>query len=159
VLPIFRIGNFGASPRYSVHVLPALALLLSRAIEPWWEGEPLRSSGLLATLALAAWIVTRQVGDRFVASILVVYAIIVLTARLWPGPLAVVQAAALAAAGPLLPVRFEVGRALTAPYLDPMVQWLESHPDQANAPIYTNSQLLAPRLEANGRLPRAEVFF
>ena len=159
VLPIFKIGNFGASPRYSVHVLPVLALLLGRAVEPWWEGERLRASGLVATLLLAAWMATRQTDQRVIIPFLVVYAMIVTIARLHPGALAVMLVAALAAAGPLLPVRFEIGRAITAPYLDPIVEWLQAHPAEAAAPIYTNSQLLAPFLENRGRPPGAGVFF
>jgi hypothetical protein len=57
-----------------------------------------------------------------------------------------------------MPLRFEVGRALTAPFMDPILDWLESHPAEANAPIYTNCQLLAPMLEARGREP-GSVFY
>jgi hypothetical protein len=159
VLPIFRIGNFGASPRYLVHVLPALALLLGRAVEPWWEGEPLGVSRLVATLLLAVWMATRQTDQRVVVPFLVAYAVVVTIAQLRPGALAVMLVAAFAAAGPLLPVRFEIGRAITAPYLDPIVQWLRSHPAEATAPIYTNSQLLAPFLEARVRPARADISF
>src|SRR4029079_6552815 len=33
VLPIFHIGAYGDSPRYLLHLLPALALLIGRALE------------------------------------------------------------------------------------------------------------------------------
>ncbi len=159
VLPIFKIGNFGASPRYSAHVLPVLALFVGRVVERWWDGEPLPVSRLLATLLLAAWMATRQVDYAVVTPLLVGYAIIVLTARLRPGTLPVMQVAVLVATGPLLPIRSEVSRPITAPYLDPMAEWLRSHPTEVTGPIYTNSQLLAPFLEARGYLPRTEVFF
>jgi hypothetical protein len=58
----------------------------------------------------------------------------------------------------LLPLRFEVGRAITADYLDPIIDWLDAHPDEARRPIYTNSQLLAPYLEIRGR-PPGSVYF
>jgi hypothetical protein len=158
ILPMFGIGNFGASPRYSVHVLPALALLLGRAVEPWWEGDRLDASRLCAVLLLAVWVATRQIDARIVVPIVLAYAAVVAAARFGRGRLAVMLAVALASAGPLLPIRFEVGRALTASYLDPMVEWLDEHPEQSAAPIYTNSQLLAPFLEGRGR-PPGTVFF
>lgn len=158
VLPIFHVGNFGASPRYSIHVLPALALLLGRAVEPWWEGARLDMTRLFAVLLLGVWMATRQADTRIVIPILIAYAVIVVAARIGYGKLAAMLTVGVAAVGPLLPVRFEVGRALTAGYLDPIVEWLDAHPDQAREPIYTNSQLLAPFLEERGR-PPGTVFY
>lgn len=158
ILPIFKIGNFGAAPRYSIHVLPALALLLSRAVEPWWDGERLPPGRLFVVLAVAAWMATRQADPRVVVGLLVAYGALGTVAWLRPGALAVMLVAVLSAAGPILPVRFEVGRAITASYLDPVVGWLESHPEEADVPIYTNSQLLAPFLESRG-WPTQRIFF
>jgi hypothetical protein len=156
---MFRIGNFGAAPRYSVHVLPALALLLGRAVEPWWEGKRTPVFRLLAILSLAAWVATRQSDQGAILFFLIAYATVAIIAWIRPGALAVTLVAVLAAVGPLLPVRFEVGRSITASYLDPVVRWLQSHPAEANAPIYTNSQLLAPFLELRGRSPEGGVVF
>lgn len=150
LLPIFKIGNFGAAPRYSVHILPALALLLSRAVEPWWDGERPRHSRLAVIFIAAAWMATRESQPAVVAGFLAAYAAVLAAAWFRPGVPAVLLVAALAAAAPLLPVRFEVGRAITASYLDPMVEWLESHPEEARKPIFTNSQLLGPFLEGRG---------
>jgi hypothetical protein len=94
-----------------------------------------------------------------VVPLLLAYAVIATLAWLRPGALAVMLVTALTALGPLLPVRFEVGRALTAAYLDPMVDWLESHPSEAANPIYTNSQLLAPFLYARGHPAYKNVSF
>lgn len=150
LFPIFKIGNFGAAPRYSVHVLPALALLLSRAVEPWWEGARERPSRLLVVFIAAAWMATRESDPTVAAGILIAYGLLVAIARYRPGTPAVMVVVALAVAAPILPVRFEVGRAITAAYLDPMVEWLEAHPGEAAGPIYSNSQLLAPFLENRG---------
>jgi hypothetical protein len=158
VLPIFHIGNFGASPRYSIHVLPALGLLLGRAVEPWWEGNQLEQSRTWAVLLLAVWVATRQTDASIVVPIILAYGAIVAAARLGFARLAVMLTVGLVAAGPMLPVRAEVGRALIASYLDPIVGWLEDHPEAARNPIYTNSQLLAPFLEARGR-PPGTVFY
>ncbi len=153
ILPIFHIGSFGSSPRYAAHLLPALALLLGRVVEPWWEGERLDTARLLAMLLLASWVVTRQIEVSMFAPVLVTYAAIVAAARLRVGAVAVMLVVALAATGPLLPVRTEAGRFDTAPYLDLIAEWLRAHPEEANTPIYTNAQLLAPFVEARGRPP------
>jgi hypothetical protein len=139
-------------------VLPALALFLGRAVEPWWEGERLDTSRLWAVLLLAAWLVTRQADTRIMIPIVLACAAVVAAARMGRGKLAVTLTILLIMVGPLMPLRFEVGRALTASYLDPMVEWLDDHPKEASAPIYTNSQLLAPLLEGRGRTP-GSVFY
>lgn len=155
VLPMFRIGNFGAAPRYMMHLLPALALLVGRALEPWWEGERPGLGALLGAMVLAVWLATRQVDERATGILLVGYTLVLAAAWLRRDTVAVGLATMLAVAGPLLPLRTDVGRAADAKYLGPMVAWLMAHPAQITGPIYTNSQLLGPFLER--RLPGADV--
>lgn len=146
VFPILRLGNFGSSQRYSLHLLPALALLVGRAIEPWWEGERPRVLSWLATALLVLWVSTRY-DARTAQVVLALSAVVLVAACFRAGAVAAASAAALAVIGPVLPLRTEVLRMTTAPYLDPMVAWLDAHPEQSESPIYTNAQLLGPRLE------------
>jgi hypothetical protein len=52
VLPVFRLANFGFVPRYAVQVLPAVALLSTRAVEPWLEAR--RGLGTAASVGIVA---------------------------------------------------------------------------------------------------------
>src|SRR5262249_34463771 len=154
VLPIFRIGNFGSAPRYMLCLLPAFALLLARSVEPWWEGERPRTGRLVATVAIAVWIATRQ--DDALAVTLLVGAVLLVLAATWrSGTWAVALATALVALGPALPLRTQASRFATAAYLDPVLAWLREHPPATPATIYTNSQVLGRFLEK--RLPGVEV--
>ena len=155
LLPIFHVANFGAMPRYLLHILPALALLVGRVVERWWEGEPPRAVVVLVTALLALWVATRQLDGRATEILSGAYALVLALAWLRAGTLATVAALALAAVGPLLPLRTEVTREATARYLDPILAWLQAHPARGADPIYTNGQLLALFLER--RLPRADV--
>ncbi|MGH7126209.1 MAG: hypothetical protein ACREFI_17670, partial [Stellaceae bacterium] len=85
VLPLFHLANFGTSPRYSMLVLPALALLVARAFEPWWEGERPAVATLVAVLAFAVWLATRQQNSTAVALLVIAYVILVATAFLRSG--------------------------------------------------------------------------
>ncbi len=156
VLPIFRVGNFGAAPRYLMLLLPALALLVGRALEPLWEGECPALASLLGTALLVVWLATRCLDARATQILLIGYALVLAAAWLGVGILVAAIAAVLVAAGPVLPLRTDVGRAMDTKYLDPMVAWLETHSSQIAGPIYTNVQLLAPTLER--RLPAADVY-
>lgn len=161
ILPMFGAGGFGDSPRYTVHVLPALALLLGRTAGQWWDGE---RPNLLQTAAIAlaaVWITTRQTNYDELVIVFVAYAGIVLAARLRQPAWAMSLALALVIGAPLLPVRHDVGRRITASYLDPIAEWLEAHPEVAtdDTPIYTNSQMLAPFLEGRGHAPKAGIYF
>ena len=156
VLPIFHIANFGAMPRYLLHILPALALLVGRALEPWWEGERSNAGVMLGTAFLTLWVATRQLDGRATEILVVAYALVLAAAWLRAGTLATAFAVGLALTGPLLPLRTEVTRAATAKYLDPMLAWLKAHPERSAGPIYTNGQLLALFLER--RLPGVDVY-
>ena len=46
---------------------------------------------------------------------------------------------------------------MTAPYLDPLLDWLRAHPEQISGPVLTNSQLLSAFVE--NRLPEVDVRF
>lgn len=54
VLPRFRIVNFDYSPRYSLEVLPVLALLVARASNRWPRLSSLSAGGTAAALAALA---------------------------------------------------------------------------------------------------------
>src|SRR5262249_51811795 len=60
VMPIFQLGNFGTSPRYSLVLLPGIALLTSRVVEPWFERERPRLGRLVAMALFGTWLATRQ---------------------------------------------------------------------------------------------------
>ena len=153
VLPLLHFGNFGASPRYSIHVLPALAIIVGRIVVRLSDGEKLPTSSMALTAVIALWLITRQVNNTVVVPFLVAYGIILFTARTNPGPRVVAAVLALTLTGPLIPVRAETTRARMAPYLAPIVSWLDRNPEFSNRTIYTNSQLLAPFLESRGRPP------
>ncbi|MFI5365361.1 MAG: hypothetical protein ACHQ4J_07030 [Candidatus Binatia bacterium] len=157
VLPIFHIGNFGTSPRYSMALLPALAVLAGRAFEPWWSGERPTLVTLVAMALFAGWLATRQQDGTAVALLLIANLIFIAAVGLQLGTPTAALAVALMVAGPLLPIRLDVGRTITAQYLDPMVDWLRAHGDRISGPVLTNSQLLAPFVE--GRLARVDVRF
>jgi hypothetical protein len=157
VLPIFHIGNFGTVPRYSLVLLPALALLAGRAVEPWWRGERPAIATLAAMFVLAVWLATRQ-QDGTAAAVLLVGNLLLIAAAARPlGTAAVAVAAALMMAGLLLPIHRDVGRSLTASYLEPMVDSLRRHRDRISGPVLTNAQLLSSFAES--RLPGADVRF
>lgn len=159
VLPIFKIGNFGASPRYSIHVLPAYALLVSRVFGSWWYERRPTLAGSMFVVGLVLWMATRQPAAWLSVAIPLTY--VAILAATWANAPTVAMGlvCALLAAGPILPLRVEIGRALTAPYLDPMVTWLRAHRREAEVPIYTNAHLLAPYLAAQGDATSERVTF
>lgn len=155
VLPILQIGNFGAGPRYLLHVLPAAALLAGRAIGSWeGSGRPDRALLLLAAV-VGLWVASRQLDARAGAILVAAYAVVLGAAACRAATVAAALVVALLVAGPLLPLRIELTRGATAGYLDPVLAWLRAHPEHQGAPIYTNAQLLAFFLSS--RLPQADV--
>lgn len=148
VLPILRVGNFGSSQRYSLHILPALALLIGRAMDPWWEKQRPSASALVGAFVLAIWVATRQ-AEGLTAPLIIITTCAAVLAAAWvrAGELALVLTLSLVVVGPWLPRQDEVTRSATAPYLDPMIAWLDEHPELDRFPLYTNAQLLAPQLE------------
>jgi hypothetical protein len=152
ILPILQIGYFGSSPRYSLHLLPALALLIGRAVSPWWGGERPRPAALLGMILVGIWMATRQQNDGVVWTLLVTYALILAAAWMRSSTVAVTVAVGLALTGPFLPLRTELA---VPKYLDPLVAWLQAHPEDITGPIYTNGQIVAPLLAQ--RLPDADV--
>jgi hypothetical protein len=157
VLPIFEIGNFGTSPRFSLALLPPLALLIGRAFDPWWDGDRPALPTLGVMLVLAIWLATRQQNGLAAALLLVGNVLLIGSVGLRLRTTAAGLALALMAVGPLLPVHRDVGRSVTAPYLDPLLDWLRAHPEQISGPVLTNSQLLSAFLE--NRLPDVDVRF
>jgi hypothetical protein len=153
VLPIFRIGNFGAAPRYLMHVLPALALLVGRALEPWWQGERPGVGSLLATAGLSLWVVTRQQNQSVLLVLIAIYTLALTAAWLRRGTLVAVLVVLLTFAGPFLALRTDVARPR---YLDLIAGWLTEHRDEWTGPIYTNAQLLAPFVAR--RFPGTEIY-
>jgi len=155
VLAILHVGAYGDSPRYLLHLLPALALLVGRTLEPWWDGER-PSVALLLALALGiVWVATRQQDARAAQILLVAQGLLLAAVWLRAGTVVAALAVMLVLLGPALPLRTQLTRADTARYLAPMTAWLEAHPQERAAPIYTNAQLLAPFLEHH--LPGADV--
>ena len=157
VLPLLRVVNFGTAPRYSMLVLPGLALLAGRVLGSWWAGERPALPALVAVLAFAVWLATRQQDSSAVAVIVLAYVTLVAAILLRSRTTATAVAVVLMAAAIVLPIRRDVGRSTTAPYLDPMAEWLSAHSDQISGPVITNSQLLAPFLQS--RLPGLDVRF
>ncbi len=152
-LPILGIGNFGAAPRYSMHVLPAFAFFVGRALEPPWEGKrpALASLGIAALVGI--WLATRQEDSRAVPILIAAYAVIWAAAWLRAGTVATALTVVLILSGPLLPLRTNVG----APsYLAAIFAWLQARPELGNVPVYTTAHLLAPYLE--NRLPGTNVY-
>jgi len=154
---MLRLANFGTSPRYSMAILPALGLLAERVLEPWWEGERPRGLALAAIGVFALWLATRQSDAVTVTVLLAAYALLLTAAAGRRGTAALALAVGLVVAGPLLTIRRDVGRTVTAPFLDPMLDWLQAHPEQLTGPLLTNSQLLAAFAEQ--RLPDLDIRF
>lgn len=157
LLPMFEIGSFGSAERYSLHLLPAGALLMGRGFSTWWDNPQISLRRIAVIAALALWMATRQASTTMVAPFLVVTLLIMLLARTgrreWMALLVVV----FAFTGPLWPVHVDVGRKVTAPYLDPAVAWIEQNQDVMSPAAYTNMQLLAPFLKVRGISPRTSV--
>lgn len=149
VLPLWRIANFGFVPRYSLPVLPLLALLAARAVERWrrpdlrLEALDLAAPGLL----LALWLAAACEEPAVAVPVLLGQAAALALAsrrRFAPAALAVL---ALCGLGLLLPIREQVASGQLAPYLAGMVGWIEGHRAEIRGPVYTNSPLLGPHLE------------
>jgi hypothetical protein len=144
-------------PRVSLVLLPGFALFVGRTAEWWWNDERPPVAALAAMAVLTLWLATRQ-QTRVAASILLIgNGLLVGATGLRAGTAAAALAVALLAAAPLLPIRLEVGRSVTAQYLDPMVDWLRAHRQLISGPVLTNSQLLSAYAER--RLSGVDVRF
>jgi len=155
VLAIFHVGNYDDSPRYLLHILPALALLVGRALEAWWDGERPNVVSLLGLTLVVVWIATRQRDEHAAEILLLAHGVLIAMVCVRAGTLAAALAVMLVCVGPVLPLRTQLTQPDTAKYLAPMTAWLKTHPQERAAPIYTNAQLLAPFLEH--QLPGADV--
>jgi hypothetical protein len=147
VFPILKLGNFGSAPRYQLLLLPALALLISRALSSLWQAEVPRPATLIGSLGVGIWIATRQETLLAVLVPLVGSGLILELAYRRSGAAAVIVALALALSGPFLPVRTVIARVDMAGYLEPMADWLLAHNELRAEPIHTNASLLAPYLQ------------
>jgi hypothetical protein len=156
VLAILHVGSYGDSPRYLLHLLPALALLVGRALEPWWDGERPSVALLLGLALVIVWVATRQQDAHAAQILLVAQGLLLAAAWLRAGTVVAALAVMLVFVGPVLPLRTQLTQTDTAKYLTPMTAWLKAHPQERAAPIYTNAQLLAPFLEHH--LPGADVY-
>jgi hypothetical protein len=154
ILPVLHLGNFGTSPRYMLHLLPALALLLGRVLEPLWEQKQPRLALLVVGALGALWVATRQQNAAAANILIAGYATVLGAWWLRASTFAVAVVVALIAAAPLMPLRTDVGR---PSYLGPMLAWLQAHPEHRGDRIYTNAQLLAPYLES--RVPGIDVHY
>ena len=159
VLPIFKIGNFGGSPRYLSQLLPVAGLFAARALEVVWDGKRLPIAAALAALVVTAWSATRITGQVELLPLLLAFAIVVALAVLRLGRAATMAAVCFILAGPLLVPGTQLLRTYMAPYLDPMAAWLRAHPDAAPGPIYTNSQTLEAFTQLRADLPPVDVRF
>jgi len=160
VLPVFRLANFGFSPRYALQVLPAVALLSARAIEPWLAGERAGLRDLLSpALLFLIWVCAWFGHALIVGPVLVVCAGVLGLAWRRHGEAATAGIVALAALGPWLPIRLGITRNELAPYLPAMALWLREHPGEASGPVYTNSPLLGFYLQGVGGVRGADVRF
>jgi hypothetical protein len=160
VLPTFRLANFGFSPRYAVQVLPAVALLSARAVEPWVSGERAGIVDFLSPALLAlVWVLAGLGQPLVVGPVLVVYAGVLCAARFRRGTATLGGLVALSAMGPWLPMRLGIVREELGPYLPAMAAWLRSHPERARGAVYTNSPLLAFYLEGSGGIRGVDVRF
>lgn len=154
VFPMFRLGNFGTAPRYLVHVLPALALLIGRALERCFDEHDWPPARTWLAVGLAAcWIATRQQDVHGILVLLIAYAVVLTLVALRANGLAVAAAILMAVCGPLMPLRTET---LRPAYLESMLAWFDSQQGARPRTIYTNAHLLAPYLER--RLPDVNVF-
>ena len=153
VFPMFRIGNFGAAPRYLLHLLPALALLIGRALDSWSDEPDISPARWWWLAAASLWIVTRQLDTTAVLFLLAGHLALLLALRRRAGRAALAATILLLFAGPLLPLRTD---SLRPSYLDAMLAWLEGRPASGHQRVYTNAHLLAPFLER--RLPDLEVY-
>ncbi len=146
LLPVWRIFNFGYSPRYALQSLPFAALMVGRAVEALAEARARAGETALLVGALAAaWLAARGDGGTAALWVVLGYAAIVLLARASFARGAAVAALALAAAGPLLlHGETQVGREGKTPWLDGVAGWLRAH--RGARPIYTNANLLSTAL-------------
>lgn len=158
VMPIFRIGNFGGSPRYQAQLLPVLALCAARALEGPWEGARLQPAAAIAALALTVWSATRIPELLYPLPVVAAFTVIVVLAWLGRGQAAALVATMLVFAGPVLVPGTEIARRDVAAYVEPMADWLKAHRDKIHGPIYTNSQLLDAFTELHGD-PKLDVRF
>ncbi len=155
VMQITRIGNFGDAPRYMLHLLPPLALLLGRAATAMTSADVSPGRWFFALL-LIVWIATRLDG-LLVPILIAAPGAVLLCAWARKRSLAIAGLLLLVVAGPVLPMRSTLNRDEIARYLAPMAQWLIEHPEQSRGPIYTNSQLL--HTYTRDSRPDSPIFF
>jgi hypothetical protein len=157
IFPIFKIGNFGGSPRYLSQLLPVFALLAARAVEIPRESFWARLAQGTLAVVLTAWAVTRIAGSVHVVPVMTLFGLTIACICLGGRHAAAIAATVLIMAGPLLVPGSKVARQDLAAYLDPMEQWLHTHRDTLQGPIYTNSQLLEAFTQLHGGLPSLDI--
>lgn len=157
VFPVFQIGNFGTAPRYSLHLLPAIALLAARAVESWWDTHYPSLLRLSTMGLLTLWLATRQESLLAVLACVGWLALLLGALRLRQASTATMLALVLVFSGPLLGLRTEVNRTDTAPHLEATLRWLRAQPEPPTIPILTNIPILAAYLAP--RVPGLDVRF
>ncbi len=161
VLPIWRVANFGFLPRYALQVLPAVAILASRAAERWLDdGRCSLADAVVPLLLVAPCLEAHQPPLSLALPVLGAYALALAAAVARRTAASVAVMLALVLAGPLLPVLTEVPARERAPFLPALTAWLDDHRDLLRGtPLYTNVPLLARHLERRPGLDAVDVVF
>ncbi len=156
-LPFVRLGNFALVARYFLQPLPVLALLATRAVEPYLEeGRSWWPLYLLAAGLAAVWAASDGPRPAMAIPILGAYLAAAVLGSLGRGAGAVC-AVALAALGGLVLPRTEMK---TPVYFEPALAWLNAHAREIRgATIYTNSPVIPYGIASSSKLLESDVRF
>jgi hypothetical protein len=137
-LPFLRLA-IEPMARHSMQTLPAIALLSTRAVETWLDGEgPSRRLRIIASALIVIWAASLHPPAPIAVPILVMYACAAVSVRRAP-KISVAAVAVGAALGLLLPL----GELATPAYFQPVLAWLRTHRDEIRgATIYTNAHVM-----------------
>lgn len=155
VLPRFQVVNFDYSPRYSLQVLPVVALLLARIARRWQEAPlPPAWTHALAVLAMlvAADRVRAATGSMLDIILAVTMVAAVVLARVHVPRAAVCVVCAVAVASPVVTwARLRDYGYGPSPLLEASADWLRAHPELVSGTrVYTDAACLSSYLETKG---------
>ncbi|HEX8795349.1 MAG TPA: hypothetical protein VF765_30580 [Polyangiaceae bacterium] len=154
VLPSFQIVNFDYSARYSLEVLPVVALLVARVAGSWgerraWHWADALTLGVVLLLALRV----RATSDSNIElALAVIFAVAVVLGRTVSPLAATLTLCTVALASPAVMWKRVRDQGYgPSPVLASTAGWLRSHPESVSGRrVYTDSSCLASYLEATG---------
>lgn len=154
-LPSFQIVNFDYSPRYSLEVLPVVALLVARVAGAWRERPAWGAwadAAVVAAVLLVAYRVRVTTGSSIEIALAVLLAATVVVGRTLSARAATAALCALALAAPaVMWSRLQDHGYGTSPLLEGASDWVRGHPEAVSGHrVYTDISCLASFMDTTG---------